>query len=182
MQAMFGLVHSAAGGVGSALVQLGKLAGVRVIGVIGSAHKREACLAMGADAVIVKSEQDLWSEAERFAPKGFDAIFDANGVSTLGVKVTSISRRWENSCIYGFASMLPNNGRLNWFKLGLGLAPHAAIQPIENDPGKSQRSRREFKFSVRARQHAEGRHAVVARTFCGTVRLNPLPVEIFDSR
>ena len=110
------LVHSAAGGVGSALVQLGKLAGVRVIGVIGSAHKCEACLAMGADAVIVKSEQDLWQESERLAPKGFDAIFDANGVSTLGESYQHLAPMGK-LCIYGFASMLPNNGRLNWLKL-----------------------------------------------------------------
>src|SRR5687767_7678641 len=35
------LVHSAAGGVGSALVQLGRIAGCRVVGVVGGAHKVE---------------------------------------------------------------------------------------------------------------------------------------------
>ena len=98
------------GGVGLH-VQLGKLAGVRVIGVIGSVHKREACLATGVDAVIVKSEQDLWREAERLAPEGFDAIFDANGVSTLGESYKHLAPMGK-LCVYGFASMLPNDGRL----------------------------------------------------------------------
>jgi NADPH:quinone reductase-like Zn-dependent oxidoreductase len=74
------LVHSAAGGVGSALCQLGRLAGCRVIGVVGSTHKRKEALAMGASEVIDKSHQKLWQEAERLAPQGFQAVFDANGV------------------------------------------------------------------------------------------------------
>ena len=55
------LVHSAAGGVGGALIQLGKIAGCRMIGVIGSGHKETAVLDLGADAVIDKSTQDLWT-------------------------------------------------------------------------------------------------------------------------
>ena len=77
------LVHSAAGGVGSMLVQLGKLAGCRVIGVVGADHKRAAVMALGADAVIDKSSQDLWAEAERQAADGYDIILDANGATTL---------------------------------------------------------------------------------------------------
>lgn len=41
------LVHAAAGGVGSAAVQLGKAAGARVIGVVGDADKAKVALAMG---------------------------------------------------------------------------------------------------------------------------------------
>ena len=33
------LVHSAAGGVGGALVQLGRIAGCKVVGVVGASHK-----------------------------------------------------------------------------------------------------------------------------------------------
>jgi len=51
------LVHSAAGGVGSALVQLGTIAGCRIIGVVGSAHKTEAVMKLGADAVITSTSR-----------------------------------------------------------------------------------------------------------------------------
>lgn len=78
------LVHSAAGGVGSAILQLGRLAGVRIIGVVGAAHKVDHARAMGANGVIDKSSEGLWSAAERLAPEGFDAVFDANGVETFG--------------------------------------------------------------------------------------------------
>src|SRR5690606_7427932 len=73
------LIHSAAGGVGGALIQLCRVVGCRIVGVVGSAHKREVAAALGADAVIDKSTQDLWREAERAAPDGFSMILDANG-------------------------------------------------------------------------------------------------------
>ncbi|HWS28086.1 MAG TPA: zinc-binding dehydrogenase, partial [Xanthomonadales bacterium] len=110
------LVHSAAGGVGSALAQLGRLAGCRVIGVVGGAHKREAALAAGCDAVIDKARDELWLHARTFSPAGYQAIFDANGVSTLGQSYRYLAPTGR-LLIYGFASMLPHDGRLNWFKL-----------------------------------------------------------------
>jgi len=46
------LVHGAAGGVGLAAVDLGKLFGARVIGTAGSDEKRGVVAALGTDAVI----------------------------------------------------------------------------------------------------------------------------------
>jgi NADPH:quinone reductase-like Zn-dependent oxidoreductase len=113
------LVHSAAGGVGSMLVQLGKLAGARVIGVVGAAHKVAAVSALGADAVIDKSTQNLWSEAERLAPDGFDIILDANGIATLKQSYRHLAPLGR-LVVYGFHSMLvthnglPGKLRLAW--------------------------------------------------------------------
>ena len=64
------LVHSAAGGVGSALVQLGRIAGCRMVGVVGGSHKVETARALGADVVIDKCREDLWRAAEQAAPRG----------------------------------------------------------------------------------------------------------------
>ena len=78
------VVHSAAGGVGSMLVQICVAKGCRVLAVVGASHKVDACTAMGAHAVIDKSKGgDLWAEAKAFSPRGFHAIFDANGTETL---------------------------------------------------------------------------------------------------
>ena len=41
------LVHSAAGGVGSMLVQLAKIAGCHVVGVVGASHKVELVKELG---------------------------------------------------------------------------------------------------------------------------------------
>lgn len=111
------LVHSAAGGVGSTLVQFGKLAGCRVIGVVGASHKVDYVKSLGADAVIDKSSQDLWQEAKRLAPDGYDIILDANGVETL-------RQSYQHLCfggklvVYGFHTMFSKGrGTPNWFKL-----------------------------------------------------------------
>ncbi|MCK5383871.1 MAG: zinc-binding dehydrogenase [Gammaproteobacteria bacterium] len=99
------LVHSAAGGVGSMLVQLGKIAGCKVIGVVGAAHKTATVMSLGADAVIDKSTQDLWTEAERLAPDGYDIILDANGAATLKQSYQHLATVGK-LVVYGFHSML----------------------------------------------------------------------------
>lgn len=111
------LIHSAAGGVGSAAVQLARQAGAEVTAVVGGAHKRELPRALGAQHVIVKSEQDLWHEAHRIAPGGYDVILDPNGVETLGRSYAALAPLGR-LLIYGFHTMLPRTGgRPNWPKL-----------------------------------------------------------------
>lgn len=113
------LVHSAAGGVGSMLVQLGKLAGCRVVGIVGAPHKTATVTALGADAVIDKSTQDLWAEAERLAPQGYDIILDANGAATLKQSYRHLAAVGK-LVVYGFHGMLrthhgvPGKLRLAW--------------------------------------------------------------------
>ncbi len=111
------LVHSAAGGVGCAAVQLARLAGAEVTAVVGAAHKRELPLQLGAREVIVKAEQDWVREARRIAPRGHDVILDPNGVSTLQHSYAQLAPLGR-LLIYGFHSMLPKQGGLpNWPKL-----------------------------------------------------------------
>jgi NADPH:quinone reductase-like Zn-dependent oxidoreductase len=111
------LVHSAAGGVGSMLVQMGKLAGCHVTGVVGATHKIDSVLKLGADAVIDKSHQDLWTAAERIKPDGFDVVLDANGAATLRDSYAHLAPVGK-LVVYGFHSMLqtrrgiPNRLRL----------------------------------------------------------------------
>lgn len=69
------LVHAAAGGVGTAACQLGKAAGARVVGVVGSAAKVAAARAAGADQVFLRD--DDWV-AELRKP-GVDVVFDPVG-------------------------------------------------------------------------------------------------------
>jgi NADPH:quinone reductase-like Zn-dependent oxidoreductase len=111
------LVHSAAGGVGSMLVQLGKLHDCRVIGVVGASHKVAAVKALGADAVIDKSRQALWTEAESYAPQGLDVILDANGIATLKQSYRHLAPIGR-LVVYGFHSMLVTRNGLP-SKLGL---------------------------------------------------------------
>jgi NADPH2:quinone reductase len=71
------LVHAAAGGVGTAAVQLGKAAGARVIGVVGSEAKVDVAKAAGADIVIDRSAQDFVEVVNSLG--GADVIYDPVG-------------------------------------------------------------------------------------------------------
>lgn len=73
------LVHGAAGGVGLAAVDVGKLLGARVIGTAGSAEKLEVVSSMGADHVI--NYRDGFSAAVKdlTAGLGADVIYDPVG-------------------------------------------------------------------------------------------------------
>jgi NADPH2:quinone reductase len=53
------LVHAAAGGVGSAAVQLGKAAGAYVIGVAGGPEKAEVARRLGADIAVDRHTEDF---------------------------------------------------------------------------------------------------------------------------
>jgi NADPH:quinone reductase-like Zn-dependent oxidoreductase len=129
------LVHSAGGGVGSALVQLGKIAGCRVAGVVGSAHKVAHVRALGADVVIDKSSEDLWRAASRFAPNGYDVVLDANGVETLSASFRHLAPTGR-LVVYGFATMLPKGesgrakGRPRWTKLAVDWLRTPRFDPL----------------------------------------------------
>lgn len=124
------LIHSAAGGVGGALVQLAKLSGCEVTGVVGATHKVATARAHGADHVIDKSKEPLWPAAERHAPRGYDVIADANGVATLRQSYEHL-RTPGKLIVYGFHTMLPKTGgRPNWLKLAAGWLRTPRFDPL----------------------------------------------------
>ena len=74
------LVHAAAGGVGSAAVQLGKAAGARVIGVVGGPDKAQVARSLGADLVIDRLSEDFVAAVKEFTDgRGADVVFDPVG-------------------------------------------------------------------------------------------------------
>jgi NADPH:quinone reductase-like Zn-dependent oxidoreductase len=110
------LVHSAAGGVGIALLHLLKLNGNTSVGVVGRSEKAAAAVQAGASFVIDKSAEDIWKRADEISPDGYDMILDANGVSTLKASYDHL-RPGGHLLIYGFASMFSHSGHRNWPKL-----------------------------------------------------------------
>ncbi|MGW2251178.1 NADPH:quinone oxidoreductase family protein [Kitasatospora sp. NPDC001660] len=74
------LVHAAAGGVGSAAVQLGRAAGARVIAVAGGPAKAETARALGADLVVDRTAEDFVAAVkEATGGRGADVVFDPVG-------------------------------------------------------------------------------------------------------
>jgi NADPH2:quinone reductase len=77
------LVHAAAGGVGSAAVQLGKAAGARVIGVVGGPEKAEVARTLGADVVVDRHTQDFVEVVKDVTGgRGADVVYDPVGGDT----------------------------------------------------------------------------------------------------
>ncbi|MEW2103420.1 NADPH:quinone oxidoreductase family protein [Streptomyces cellulosae] len=105
------LVHAAAGGVGSAAVQLGKAAGATVIGVAGGADKAVVARELGCDVVIDRREQDVVAAVkEATGGRGADVIFDPVGgeAYTQSAKTVAFEGR---IVIVGFASgTIPSPG------------------------------------------------------------------------
>jgi NADPH:quinone reductase len=102
------LVHAAAGGVGSAAVQLGRAAGARVIAVVGAPDKVEVARQLGAQHVIDRSSLDgevgslVTAIKEAAGPKGVDVVYDPVGgdAFTVSTKVIGFEGR---ILVIGFA-------------------------------------------------------------------------------
>lgn len=78
------LIHAAAGGTGLLLVQIAKLAGARVIGIVSGEAKAAIAKAAGADHVIVASEQDFEVEARHLTGgRGVNVVYDSIGQATF---------------------------------------------------------------------------------------------------
>jgi len=75
-------VTGAAGAVGSLVGQLGKIAGCKVIGSVGSKDKVKFCKDLGFDDVLIYTGKDLKTleaELKKIAPQGIDSFFENTG-------------------------------------------------------------------------------------------------------
>jgi NADPH:quinone reductase-like Zn-dependent oxidoreductase len=132
------LIHSCAGGVGSALLQLSRHLEFETTGIVGSSSKVEVAKKLGANHVIDKSQQDLWMEAEKISPNGYDVILDANGASTVKDSYMHLEPSGKLLC-YGFHSMLPKTGgKLNYPQLIWTFLKTPRFNPLDmTDKNKS---------------------------------------------
>ncbi|CBG74835.1 putative oxidoreductase [Streptomyces scabiei 87.22] len=105
------LVHAAAGGVGSAAVQLGKAAGATVIGVVGGADKAVVARELGCDVVVDRRSEDVVSAVKAATGgRGADVIYDPVGgdAYTQSTKVVAFEGR---IVVVGFAGgTIPSPG------------------------------------------------------------------------
>ena len=72
------LVHAAAGGTGSMIVQMAKMLGAKVFGTVGSEEKAAQAKAAGADEVIIYTKEDFTAKA-----KGMNVVYDSVGKATF---------------------------------------------------------------------------------------------------
>lgn len=124
------LIHSAAGGVGTAAIGICRHLRMDAVGVVGSMHKVDAALRAGACAVIDKSSEDLWESARRLAPDGYDVVLDSSGVETLKGSYRAL-RPTGRLVTFGLSTMLPRAGkRVSWLKLFVSFLKMPRFNPI----------------------------------------------------
>lgn len=98
------LVLGAAGGVGTAAIQIAKAMGAKVIAAASSDDKCALCASIGADATINYSTQDLRATLKTLTDgKGPDVIYDPVGGDLAEPALRSIARRGRYLVI-GFAA------------------------------------------------------------------------------
>ncbi len=86
------LVHGGGSGIGTAAIQLAKLAGVKVIVTAGSDDKCARCRALGADvAVNYRSEKFLDAVRGATDGGGVDVVLDSIGASYLADNLASLA-------------------------------------------------------------------------------------------
>ena len=102
------LIHGAAGGVGSALLQLGRLAGVQMYGTC-SVRGAVSVTELGAIAIDYQ-QQDFVQEIRCLTGDGVDVVFDGIGGSHIWRSRKAL-RRGGRVVAYGLTGML-SGGRL----------------------------------------------------------------------
>jgi NADPH2:quinone reductase len=116
------LVLGAAGGVGLAAVELGKLMGARVIAAASSEEKLALCRSKGADLTINYETEDLKSRIKALTDgKGVDVVYDPVGGRFTDAAVRGMA--WKGRyLIVGFA-----NGEIPQVSLNLPLLKGCAL-------------------------------------------------------
>ena len=106
------LVHGAAGGVGLATVDMGKLMGARVIATARSAERLEVCRQLGADHVIDYSDGFREDVKALTDGRGADVIFDPVGGDIFDESMRCIAP-FGRVLIVGFTGGRPAEAKTN---------------------------------------------------------------------
>jgi NADPH2:quinone reductase len=136
------LIHAAAGGVGTAAVQIASAAGARVFGTASTAAKLETAADLGCDVPINYVEDDFAAVvADETDGEGVDLVLDGVGGDTTERSVDAL-REFGRVVVYGAASGTPGrpptdkllfgNRRAIGYHLGRGmaLAPERVLSAV----------------------------------------------------
>lgn len=98
------LIHAAAGGVGTAAVQLAKIAGARVIATASSAEKLERVKALGADVCIDYTKEDFLAVVKDVTDgKGVELVLESVGGDVFDKSMAAL-RPLGRLIVFGIAS------------------------------------------------------------------------------
>jgi NADPH:quinone reductase len=117
-------ILGAAGGVGQAAIEIGKIMGARVIACASSDDKLDFCRKLGADEVVNYEKQNLKDALRALVNEGVDVVYDP-----VGGELTELATRalaWNGRhLVIGFAQ-----GQIPKLPLNLVLLKSADIQGV----------------------------------------------------
>lgn len=117
------LVIGAAGGVGSSLVQLAKLAGMTVIGTVSSPEKAAFARSMGADGIIhYRSEDVVARTRELMEGRGVDLVLDHVGGPDFFRHLGALDK-WGTVVSYNAFDGLPTQNMMEEMRKHLDVCP-----------------------------------------------------------
>ncbi|MDQ3016933.1 MAG: zinc-binding dehydrogenase [Bacteroidota bacterium] len=113
------LIHAAAGGLGTALIQIALWKGCIVIGVAGGAEKMEYLKSLGVQHPVDHKKVDYMNYINTHFDGRVDVIFDNVGGSSFK-NGKSILARGGRIVTLGAASLSGKGGKLSLVRLGIG--------------------------------------------------------------
>ena len=130
------LIHAAAGGVGTAAVQLAREAGAEIFGTASTAEKLDRATQLGCDHPINYEEEDFVAAVEAETDHGVDLVLDGVGGETTEQSLDALAQ-FGRMVVYGAASGTP--GRLqtdnllfgNYRIVGYHLGRAIQLRPME---------------------------------------------------
>ena len=130
------LIHAAAGGVGTAAVQLAREAGAEIFGTASTAEKLDRAAQLGCDHPINYEEADFVAAVEAETDHGVDLVLDGVGGETTEQSLDALAQ-FGRMVVYGAASGTP--GRLqtddllfgNYRIVGYHLGRAIQLRPME---------------------------------------------------
>jgi NADPH2:quinone reductase len=117
------LVIGAAGGVGSSLVQLAKLAGLTVIGTVSTPEKASFAQSMGADGIIYYRNEDVVARLrELTGGRGVDLVLDHVGGPEFFSYLRALDK-WGTVVSYNAFNGLPTQNLMEEMRKHLDVCP-----------------------------------------------------------
>jgi NADPH2:quinone reductase len=102
------LVHAAAGGVGSLLVQMAHNIGARVLATVSTEEKATIARQAGADEIILYSQVDFEAETKRLmGGNGVDVVYDSVGKTTFEKGLNVLRPRGMMALFGGSSGAVP---------------------------------------------------------------------------
>ncbi len=126
------LVHGGAGGVGTALLELAKLSGIKVYSTVSSKEKIESVKKRGAIPIDYKNI-DFVSYLKEQVPKGIDAVFDPIA-EEYWEKSSKVLKKDGILVGYGFSSLVSNDNAISAAELSNVIEKLLSLEKLEIKP------------------------------------------------